>query len=203
MALAKPAPNSADIGLVGLAVMGQNLVLNMADHGFKVAVYNRTVSTTEKFVNDNPPNVFGDGGGGLVPGAELADFVASIKKPRRIIILVKAGGPTDAVIDSLVPHLDKGDVIVDGGNALYTDTIRREKALDAKGLLFVGSGVSGGEEGARFGPSLMPGGKPESWEILKPVWMACAAKVDEKTGKPIEGAAPGKHVKGGVACTPY
>ncbi|MEK7752224.1 MAG: decarboxylating NADP(+)-dependent phosphogluconate dehydrogenase, partial [Acidobacteriota bacterium] len=97
----------------------------------------------------------------------------------------------------------KGDVIVDGGNALYTDTIRREKALTEKGLLFVGSGVSGGEEGARFGPSLMPGGKPESWEILKPVWMACAAKVDEKTGKPLEGAAPGKPVKGGVPCTTY
>src|SRR5882762_8892746 len=118
MAFAKPAPNSADVGLVGLAVMGQNLVLNMADHGFKVAVYNRTTATTQKFVDDNPPNVFGDGGGGLVPGADLAK---SIKQPRRIIILVKAGGPTDAVIDSLVPHLDKGDVIVDGGNALYTD----------------------------------------------------------------------------------
>jgi len=203
MALAKPAVDSADVGLVGLAVMGQNLVLNMADHGFKVAVYNRTTSVTEKFVNDNPPSVFGDGGGGLVPGAELADFVKSIKKPRRIVILVKAGGPTDAVIDSLVPHLEKGDVIVDGGNALYTDTIRREKALTDKGLLFVGSGVSGGEEGARFGPSLMPGGKPESWEILKPVWMACAAKVDAKTGKPIEGASPGKPVKGGVPCTTY
>ncbi len=203
MAFEKPAVDSADVGLVGLAVMGQNLVLNMADHGFKVAVYNRTTATTEKFVNDNPPSVFGDTGGGLVPGAELADFVKSIKRPRRIVILVKAGGPTDAVIDSLVPHLDKGDVIVDGGNALYTDTIRREKALTEKGLLFVGSGVSGGEEGARFGPSLMPGGKPESWEILKPVWMACAAKVDATTGKPLEGAAPGKPVKGGVPCTTY
>jgi 6-phosphogluconate dehydrogenase len=203
MALSKPAPNSADVGLVGLAVMGQNLVLNMADHGFKVAVYNRTTATTEKFVNDNPPNVFGDGGGGLVPAADLKDFVQSIKKPRRIVILVKAGGPTDAVIDSLVPHLEKGDVVIDGGNALYTDTIRREKALTDKGLLFVGSGVSGGEEGARFGPSLMPGGKAESWEILKPVWTAIAAKVDEKTGKPLTGAAPGKPVKGGVPCTTY
>src|SRR3954470_21763320 len=107
MALTKPAAGSADVGLVGLAVMGQNLVLNMADHGFKVAVYNRTTATTQKFVDDNPPNVFGDGGGGLVPGAELADLVKSIRQPRRIIILVKAGGPTDAVIDSLVPHLDK------------------------------------------------------------------------------------------------
>ena len=203
VALTKPAPSSADVGLVGLAVMGQNLVLNMADHGFQVAVYNRTTATTEKFVADNPPNVFGSRGGGLVPSASLADFVASIKRPRRIIILVKAGGPTDAVIDSLVPHLETGDVVVDGGNALYTDTIRREQALSDKGLLFVGSGVSGGEEGARFGPSLMPGGKPESWELLKPVWMAIAAKVDARTGKPIEGAAPGKPVEGGVPCTTY
>ncbi len=203
MALSKPEPNSADVGLVGLAVMGQNFVLNMADHGFKVAVYNRTTKTTEGFIDNNPPKVFGDTGGALIPAAELKDFVASIKKPRRVVILVKAGGPTDAVINSLVPLLDKGDVIVDGGNALYTDTIRREKELGEKGLLFVGSGVSGGEEGARFGPSLMPGGKPEAWEHLKPVWMACAAKVDEKTGKPLEGAAPGKPIKGGVACTTY
>jgi len=203
MGFAKPAPNSADVGLVGLAVMGQNLVLNMADHGFKVAVYNRTTATTQKFIDDNPPKVFGDTGGSLIPGETIEDFVASIKRPRRIVILVKAGRPTDAVIDSLVPHLEKGDVIVDGGNALYTDTIRREKALNEKGLLFVGSGVSGGEEGARFGPSLMPGGAPEAWEILKPVWVACAAKVDEKTGKPLEGAAPAKPIKGGVPCTTY
>jgi 6-phosphogluconate dehydrogenase len=161
MALAKPAIDSADVGLVGLAVMGQNLVLNMADHGFQVAVYNRTTATTEKFVADHPDSK-------LVPAAELADFVRSIKRPRRIIILVKAGGPTDAVIDSLVPLLEQGDVVVDGGNALYTDTVRREQALATKGLLFVGSGVSGGEEGARFGPSLMPGGKPEAWKILEP-----------------------------------
>jgi 6-phosphogluconate dehydrogenase len=201
--LPKPEPNSADVGLVGLAVMGQNLALNIADHGYQVAVYNRTTTTTEKFVGENPPSVFGAGGGGLVPGADLKDFVASIKPPRRIVIMVKAGGPTDAVIDSLVPLLEKGDVIVDGGNALWTDTIRREKALTDKGLLFVGSGVSGGEEGARFGPSLMPGGKPESWEKLKPVWTAIAAKVDAQTGKPIPGAAPGKPVQGGVPCTTY
>jgi 6-phosphogluconate dehydrogenase len=196
MALAKPAIDSADVGLVGLAVMGQNLVLNMADHGFRVAVYNRTTATTEKFVADHPAST-------LVPAAQLEDFVRSIKRPRRIIILVKAGGPTDAVIDSLVPLLEQGDVVVDGGNALYTDTVRREQALAAKGLLFVGSGVSGGEEGARFGPSLMPGGKPEAWKILEPVWTAIAAKVDATTGKPIAGAAPGKPVTGGVPCTTY
>ncbi len=183
--------------------MGQNLVLNMADHGFQVAVYNRTTATTEKFVADNPPSVFGSTGGGLMPSATLEDFVRSIERPRRIVILVKAGAPTDAVIDSLVPLLENGDLIVDGGNSLYTETIRREKSLAVRGLLFVGSGVSGGEEGARFGPSLMPGGKPEAWELLKPVWTAIAAKVDAKTGKPIEGAAPGKPVTGGVPCTTY
>ncbi|MBX3385232.1 MAG: NADP-dependent phosphogluconate dehydrogenase [Phycisphaeraceae bacterium] len=199
-----PAPATADVGLVGLAVMGANLALNMADHGFKVAVYNRTTSVTEEFVAGNPVEVIG-AGGALVPGAELKDFVASIKRPRRIVILVKAGVGTDAVIDSLVPHLEAGDLVVDGGNAEWTDTVRREQALAAKGLLFVGSGVSGGEEGARFGPSLMPGGKPESWKLLEPVWKAIAAKVDAKTGKPIAGAARGKPVPkdAGVPCTTY
>ena len=193
----------ADIGLVGLAVMGQNLVLNMADHGFTVAVYNRTTSKMEEFVGANPPGSFGDAGGGLIGSAELKDFVASIKRPRKIVILVKAGGPTDAVIDGLVPLLEAGDIIIDGGNAHWEDTIRREKALTAKGLRFIGSGVSGGEEGARFGPSLMPGGDPEAWKELEPIWTAIAAKVDAKTGKPIEGAAPGKPVTGGVPCTTY
>jgi 6-phosphogluconate dehydrogenase len=195
----KPAPNSADVGLVGLAVMGQNLALNMADHGFKVAVFNRTPSVTEKFVAANPPDVFGAGGGGLVPAAELRDFVAAIRRPRRIVILVKAGPATDAVIDSLAPLLERGDLIVDGGNAEWTDTARRERALAEKGLLFIGSGVSGGELGARFGPSLMPGGTPEAWALLRPVWEAIAAKVDARTGRPIEGAAPGRPVGGPVA----
>jgi 6-phosphogluconate dehydrogenase len=202
MTLPAPQTATADIGLVGLAVMGQNLVLNMADHGFKVAVYNRTTSVTEKFIEQNPASVLGPGGA-LVPAAELKDFVRSIKRPRRIVILVKAGGPTDAVIDSLTPLLEAGDCIIDGGNAEWNDTVRREAALNAKGLLFVGSGVSGGETGARFGPSLMPGGKKESWELLKPVWTAIAAKVDATTGKPLDGAAPGKPVKGGVPCTTY
>jgi len=197
-----PTP-TADVGLVGLAVMGQNLVLNMADHGFKVAVYNRTTSTMEYFVQQHPPGSFGPAGGGLVGSAELKDFVASIKRPRRIVILVKAGKATDAVIDSLVPLLEKGDLVVDGGNAEWTDTERREAALTAKGILFCGSGVSGGEEGARFGPSLMPGGSKEAWKLLEPVWTAIAAKVDAKTGKPIPGAAPGKPVSGGVPCTTY
>src|SRR5207344_921547 len=122
---------------------------------------------------------------------------------RKIVIMVKAGGPTDAVIDGLTPLLEPRDILVDGGNAFWEDTIRREKALKAKGLLFVGSGVSGGEEGARFGPSLMPGGDPSSWDILKPVWESIAAKVDAATGKQLTGYAPGKPVKGGVACTTY
>ena len=203
--LPAPAPNSADVGLVGLAVMGTNLALNMADHGFKVAIYNRTASVTEQVIKENPKEVFGAGGGGLVPAAEPRDFVASIKRPRRIVILVKAGGPTDAVIDSLTPLLERGDCIVDGGNAEWQDTIRREKSLNDKGLLFVGSGVSGGEVGARFGPSLMPGGKPEAWALLKPVWEAIAAKVDARTGKPLEGASRGKPVSapGAVPCTAY
>ncbi|MCC7192296.1 MAG: NADP-dependent phosphogluconate dehydrogenase [Phycisphaeraceae bacterium] len=189
---------TADIGLIGLAVMGQNLVLNMADHGFKVAVFNRTVETMEKFVVENP-----DTPGGLVPCRSEEELVKAIKTPRKIVILVKAGKPVDMVIDGLLPHLDKGDIIIDGGNSLWTDTIRRERELAARGFNFVGSGVSGGEEGARFGPSLMPGGSPDAWKSLKPVWEAIAAKVDKKTGNPIEGAAPGRPVKGGVPCTAH
>jgi 6-phosphogluconate dehydrogenase len=188
----------SDIGLVGLAVMGQNLALNIADHGFRISVYNRTTATMEKFVAENP-----DTPGGLDGQATLEGFVASLKRPRKIIILVKAGNGTDAVIDSLVPLLESGDIIIDGGNALWTDTIRREKALKEKGLLFVGSGVSGGEEGARFGPSLMPGGDQAAFEHIRPIWEAIAAKVDDATGKPLMGATPGKPVVGGVPCTTY
>ena len=188
----------SDIGLVGLAVMGQNLALNIADHGFKISVYNRTTSKTDDFVNANP-----DTPGGLFGAKSLEEFVQSIKRPRKIIILVQAGRATDAVIAGLLPHLDPDDIIIDGGNALWTDTIRREKELNEKGFRFIGSGVSGGEEGARFGPSLMPGGKESAWNELKPIWEAIAAKVDAETGKPIEGAAPGKPVEGGVTCTTY
>jgi 6-phosphogluconate dehydrogenase len=196
---------SCDIGLVGLAVMGQNLALNMADHGFKVAVYNRTTSTMTEFIAHHAPGSFGAKGGGLFGQAALADFVNSIKRPRKIVILVKAGAATDAVIDGLVPLLSSGDILIDGGNAFWEDTIRREKALKAKGLRFVGSGVSGGEEGARFGPSLMPGGDRESWEDIRPVWTAIAAKVDSKTGRPLTGAAPGKPIDapGAETCTAY
>ncbi|HVU22948.1 MAG TPA: NADP-dependent phosphogluconate dehydrogenase [Opitutus sp.] len=192
-----PKPLS-DIGLVGLAVMGQNLALNIADHGFQISVYNRTTEKTEKFVAENPNTP-----GGVVGTETLEQFVASLAKPRKIVILVKAGKGTDAVIDGLVPLLEKGDIVIDGGNANWNDTIRREKALRERGLRFIGSGVSGGEEGARFGPSLMPGGEFVAWQELKPVWEAVAAKVDAKTGKPLLGAAPGKPVVGGVPCTTY
>lgn len=192
------ANEQSDIGLIGLAVMGQNLALNIADHGFRISVYNRTTSKMEEFVSRNP-----DTPGGLVGEATLEGFVKSLKRPRKIIILVQAGGPTDKVIESLVPLLEEGDIIVDGGNAKWTDTIRREKDLTARKLRFVGSGVSGGEEGARFGPSMMPGGTPEAWEHLKPIWEAVSAKVDPDTGRPLEGAAPGKPVEGGFPCTAY
>ena len=188
----------SDIGLIGLAVMGQNLVLNMADHGFRVSVYNRTTATMAAFVGDHP-----DTPGGLAGFKTVRGFVNSLKRPRKVVILVKAGWPVDAVIDQLTPLLNKGDVIVDGGNSLWTDTIRREKDLRTQGLHFVGSGVSGGEEGARFGPSLMPGGSREAWDLIKPVWNAIAARIDRKTGKPIPGARPGLPVKGGVPCAAY
>jgi len=193
--MAKPL---SDIGLIGLAVMGQNLALNIADHGFQISVYNRTTEKTDKFVADNPSTP-----GGVVGSKTLEEFVKSLAKPRKIVILVQAGKATDAVISGLEPLLEKDDIIIDGGNALWTDTIRRENDASAKGLRFIGSGVSGGEEGARFGPSLMPGGAPEAWNELKPIWEAVAAKVDNKTGKPLMGATPGNPVKGGVPCTAY
>jgi len=189
---------TSEIGLIGLAVMGQNLALNIADHGFKISVYNRTTSKMEAFVASNP-----DTPGGLEGCETLEGFVASLKRPRKVIILVQAGGATDKVIEGLVPLLEEGDIIIDGGNAKWDDTIRREKALNDKGLRFIGSGVSGGEEGARFGPSLMPGGSAEAWTYLEPIWKAIAAKVDPDTGKPLEGAAPGKPVEGGFSCTTY
>jgi 6-phosphogluconate dehydrogenase len=188
----------SDIGLVGLAVMGQNLALNIADHGFRISVYNRTAATTLKFVTENRNTP-----GGVYGATTLEDFVSSLKRPRKIVILVKAGAATDAVIESLAPLLDEGDILIDGGNALWTDTIRREKELTARGLRFIGSGVSGGEQGARFGPSLMPGGDRAAYAEIAPIWEAIAAKVDATSGKPLTGAKPGKPIEGGVPCTTY
>ena len=188
----------SDIGLIGLAVMGQNLALNIADHGFKISVYNRTTSKMEEFVAENS-----DTPGGLVGQATLEEFAASLKRPRRAVIMVQAGTPTDAVINALTEVFEPGDIIIDGGNAKWTDTIRRERDLKEKGFLFIGSGVSGGEEGARFGPALMPGGDKEAYSHLEPVWNAIAAKVDPATGKELKGAEPGKPITGGVPCATY
>ena len=187
--------------MIGLAVMGQNLALNIADHGYNIAVYNRNPERSREFkahCEQHEPS-----SSRLTPYEDLAAFARAIKRPRKIVLLVKAGGPTDATIDALLPHLEAGDIIIDGGNALWTDTIRREKHLRGLGFEFIGSGVSGGETGARFGPSLMPGGSRESWASLEPIWRDIASKVDPATGKPLEGAAPGKPVKGGVPCTAY
>src|SRR6478672_4334367 len=163
------ATPTADIGLIGLAVMGENLVLNMESRGFTVAVYNRTTSVMEKFIN-------GRGAGKrFVGGKTLEEFVQSLKRPRKAQIMVKAGAPVDAVIEQLVPLLEPGDIIIDGGNSLWTDTQRREKALKEKGIHFFGVGVSGGEEGALKGPSIMPGGSKEGWEALAPIYTRIAA----------------------------
>lgn len=188
----------SEIGLIGLAVMGQNLALNIADHGFPISVYNRTTAKTDEFIAEHP-----DTPGKLTGSKTLQEFVSSLKTPRKIILLVQAGKATEAVIESLIPLLDANDLIIDGGNSLWTDTVRRGEYLRSKNLRFIGSGVSGGEEGARFGPSLMPGGNASAWKELEPIWTAIAAKVDEKSGKPLEGAAPGKPVKGGVPCAAY
>lgn len=188
----------ADVGLIGLAVMGENLALNMADHGFKVAVFNRTVAVMKEFVRDNPGTP-----GGLIGCETLADFLTALKKPRVITVLVKAGAAVDAVVKQLIEAgLEKDDLVVDCGNSQWTDTIRREKEYAGQ-CRFFGSGVSGGEIGARFGPSLMPGGDSASWKHLEPIWNAIAAKVDATTGKPIETAQPGKPVTGGIACSAY
>jgi 6-phosphogluconate dehydrogenase len=164
-----------DIGLIGLAVMGQNLVLNMNDHGFKVAVFNRTVSKVDDFIANEAK-------GTQVVGAHSIEELASLlKSPRRIMLMVKAGDTVDKMIDQIVPHLAAGDIIIDGGNSLFTDSNRRTKALADKGILFIGTGVSGGEEGARRGPSIMPGGNPAAWPHVKPIFQAIAAKVEDGT----------------------
>ncbi|GAA3879795.1 NADP-dependent phosphogluconate dehydrogenase [Streptomyces sedi] len=162
----------AQIGVTGLAVMGRNLARNLARHGHTVAVHNRTASRTRELVKE-----FGDEGA-FVPAESAEEFVASLERPRRIVVMVKAGAPTDAVIDEFVPLLEPGDMIMDGGNAHYEDTRRREAALRERGLHFVGCGISGGEEGALHGPSIMPGGSRESYEALGPLLESIAAQVD-------------------------
>ncbi|HNT77123.1 MAG TPA: decarboxylating NADP(+)-dependent phosphogluconate dehydrogenase [Anaerolineae bacterium] len=162
-----------DIGLIGLAVMGQNLVLNMSDHGFKVAVFNRTVSKVDDFIN-------GSAAGRTIVGAHsIEELVGMLASPRRVMLLVKAGQAVDDFIELLLPHLAPGDIIIDGGNSNYNDTMRRTAYVESKGLLYIGTGVSGGEEGARHGPSIMPGGSPAAWPHVKPIFQAVSAKVDD------------------------
>lgn len=188
----------ADVGLIGLAVMGQNLALNIADHGFRVAVFNRTTRVMTGFIAAHP-----DTPGGLVGCETLSDLIATVKKPRKVIILVKAGAAVDAVVKQLIEAgIESDDLVVDCGNSQWTDTIRREKEYAGR-CRFFGSGVSGGEIGARFGPSLMPGGDARAWKHLEPIWKAIAAKVDARTGRAIETATPGHPVKEGIPCTAF
>jgi len=166
---------SCDTGLIGLAVMGQNLVLNMNDHGFKVAVFNRTVSKVDEFLANEAK-------GTQVVGAQSIEELAGLlKRPRRVMLMVKAGASVDQTINQVLPYLEAGDIIIDGGNSLFTDSNRRTKDLAAKGILFIGTGVSGGEEGARLGPSIMPGGNPAAWPHVKDIFQAISAKVEDGT----------------------
>ena len=165
-------PN-ADIGLIGLAVMGENLVLNMEDHGFTVAVFNRTVSKVDGFLA-------GRAGGKKIIGCHSAEeLIESLKKPRRVMLMVKAGRPVDDFIEKLLPLLEPGDILIDGGNSHFADTERRVNLVQSGGMLYIGAGVSGGEEGARYGPSIMPGGASEAWPAVQPIFQAIAAKVDD------------------------
>jgi len=163
----------ADIGLIGLAVMGENLVLNMESHGYTVAIFNRTTEKVDKFID-------GRGAGKNFIGTHsIEEFTQSLRRPRKVMLLVKAGKPVDDFIEMLIPHLEQGDIIIDGGNSHSPDTNRRTKYVESKGLLYIGTGVSGGEEGALKGPSIMPGGSPEAWPHVKPIFQDVAAKVDD------------------------
>ena len=165
--------NQADIGLIGLAVMGQNLALNISDHGFRVAVFNRTTAKVERFIANEAQ------GADIIGAYSAAELVKALKRPRKVILMIQAGAAVDKLIDQLMPLLDEGDIIIDGGNSNFRDTIRRTRAVEAQGRLYVGAGISGGEEGARFGPSIMPGGSVAAWKDVKPILQAVAAKVDD------------------------
>jgi 6-phosphogluconate dehydrogenase len=163
---------TGDIAVIGLAVMGQNLILNMNDHGFTVVAYNRTTSKVDDFLANEAK------GTRILGAHSIPEMVAMLKRPRRVMLMVKAGAPVDEFIDQLLPHLEPGDIVIDGGNSLYGDTNRRVKLLESKGLLYVGSGVSGGEEGARHGPSMMPGGSRAAWPHIKDIFQGISAKVE-------------------------
>ena len=165
--------NLADIGLIGLAVMGENLVLNMESKGYTVAVYNRTTEKVDDFVNGRGADK------NFIATHSIEEFCSKLERPRKAMMLVKAGKPVDDLIEQLIPHLEPGDIIIDGGNSLFTDTIRRTEYVESKGLLYVGTGVSGGEEGALKGPSMMPGGSADAWPHVKDIFQAVAAKVED------------------------
>jgi len=165
--------SKADIGLIGLAVMGENLILNMESKGFTVACFNRTVSKVDNFINGRAK------GKNIIGCKSIEELVENLKKPRKIMLMVKAGEAVDAFIDKLLPHLEDGDIIIDGGNSHFPDTIRRTKYAESKGKLYIGTGVSGGEEGALHGPSMMPGGSPAAWERVKPIFQAICAKTPD------------------------
>ncbi len=165
--------NKADIGLIGLAVMGENIVMNMESKGFSVAVFNRTVSKVDDFISGRAK------GRNIIGAHSLEELAESLARPRRVMLLVKAGAPVDDFIEHLLKVLEPGDVIIDGGNSHYPDTIRRARYVESKGLLYIGTGVSGGEEGALKGPSMMPGGSPAAWPLVKPIFQAICAKVDD------------------------
>lgn len=167
--------NQADIGLIGLAVMGQNLALNISDHGFRVAVFNRTTAKVARFIASEAQ------GASIIGTYSIEEFVKALKRPRKVILMIQAGAAVDKIIAQIEPLLDEGDIIIDGGNSNFHDTIRRTRAVEARGKLYVGAGISGGEEGARFGPSMMPGGSPAAWEMVKPILQAVAAKVADGT----------------------
>ena len=166
----------SDIAVVGLGVMGANLALNLAEKGHRVAVYNRTASVTEEFMAGEAGDL------GVLPAATIEEMAAMMRRPRVVLVMVTAGKPVDSVIEALLDVLDEGDIIIDGGNSLYTDTDRRQAMVEARGLLYLGMGVSGGEEGARHGPSLMPGGSRAAWEHVEPMLKSIAAKAPD--GKP-------------------
>ncbi len=166
---------TADIGLIGLAVMGQNLVLNMDDHGYTVAVFNRTTSRVDEFLAGPARDTR------VIGTHSLEELVASLTSPRKVMLMVKAGDAVDAMIDTILPMLDPGDIIIDGGNSQFTDTARRTARVEAAGALYVGTGVSGGEEGARRGPSIMPGGSAAAWPHIRPIFQDIAAKVADGT----------------------
>lgn len=161
----------SDIGVIGIAVMGENLILNMESKGFHVTAYNRTVDKVENFVNGRAKNK------NIYGAKSLEDFIISLKRPRKVMLMVKAGKPVDDFIESLIPHLEPGDIIIDGGNSHFPDTNRRTKYVESKGLYYIGTGVSGGEEGALLGPSIMPGGSPAAWPSVKPIFSPLLLKL--------------------------